>query len=75
LDGHPQEWAEGFVRNNLEKGHARFVALEEGRVIGWCDILPSTRHGFEVEGRKRRTRFLDGDFQDLLIMALLSDPL
>jgi RimJ/RimL family protein N-acetyltransferase len=130
IDDPPMEWATKFVTNNVAKGHAQFVAVENGAVIGWCDITPGARPGFmhsgsvgmgvikdwrhqglgkallnaciqksfengltrielEVyadnsaaialyrslgfveEGLKRRARFLDGHYQDLLIMALL----
>ncbi len=126
-------WTTDFVVNNIKNGYAQFVALEEGNVIGFCDITPCNRPGFghsgsvgmgvlqewrqqglgrmlleaciqksiengltrielEVyasntiaialyrrlgfveEGLKRRARFLDGKYQDLLIMALLCDP-
>jgi RimJ/RimL family protein N-acetyltransferase len=30
--------------------------------------------GFAEEGLKRRARFLDGKYEDLLIMALLREP-
>jgi ribosomal protein S18 acetylase RimI-like enzyme len=132
IDAPPLEWAIDFVGNNIKKGYAQFIALEEGHVVGWCDIIPSARPGFghsgsvgmgvlqgwrqqglgkklleaciqksiengltrielEVyasntnaialyrrlgfveEGLKRRARFLDGKYQDLLIMALLCE--
>ena len=133
IDAPPLEWATDFVTNNIKNGYAQFVALEGGKVVGWCDIIPSTRPGFghsgsvgmgilqewrqhglgkkllqaciqksiengitrielEVyanntaaialyrrlgfveEGLKRRARFLDGEYQDLLIMSLLCEP-
>ena len=126
-------WAREFVSGNVAKGHAQFVAVEQGKVIGWCDIIPISRPGFghggsvgmgvlqewrhqglgrallgacirkafgngltrielEVyadnaaaiglyrslgfveEGLKRRARFLDGRYQDVMIMALLREP-
>lgn len=132
IDAPSIEWTTEFVIKNVAKGHAQFVAVENGAVIGWCDITPGTRPGFthsgsvgmgvikdwrhqglgkallkaciqksfengltrlelEVytdnsaavalyrnlgfieEGLKRRARFLDGHYQDLLIMALLRD--
>ena len=127
------EWATEFVTRNIELDHAQFVALEQGVVVGWCDIVPGGRPGFghsgsvgmgvlkewrhrglgralleacirkafarglsrielEVyasnaaaislyrdlgfvaEGVKRRARFLDGQYQDILVMALLREP-
>jgi len=38
-----------FVLQNLRSGTAQFVAVDVGRVVGWCDITPRThetlRHG------------------------------
>ena len=31
-----------FVLNNLRSGAPQFVALDAGRVVGWCDITPQT---------------------------------
>ena len=41
----PRESTEKFVRENIEKGHAQFVAVADGTVVGWCDILPYRRAG------------------------------
>ena len=133
VEAPPLEWAQEFVSDIIAKGHAQVVALEEGTVVGWCDILPQRsrpgfqhcgsvgmgvvrawrgrglgkallascierafasgltrielevyadnlpaialyrRLGFAEEGRKRRARFLDGRYQDLLMMALLRE--
>lgn len=43
-------WATDFVTNNIARGHAQFVAVEQGTVVGWCDILPNHRPGFEHSG-------------------------
>lgn len=126
------EWASSFVAKNIQSDYAQFVAIDSGAVVGWCDIIPSSRPGFghsgtvgmgvikgwrhkglgkalldaclqksrkngltrielEVyasnqsaialynqfgfvpEGFKRRARFLDGEYQDLVVMALLFD--
>jgi len=32
-----------FVLGNLRSGAAQFVAVEDGRVVGWCDVRPRTR--------------------------------
>jgi ribosomal protein S18 acetylase RimI-like enzyme len=130
IDTPPLDRITEFVINNIAKGHAQFVAVENGDVVGFCDIMPSTRPGFEhsgslgmgvikewrhrglgralldacikkslangltrielevysdnapaialyrslgfvEEGTKRHARFLDGKYQDLLLMALL----
>ena len=31
-----------FVRNGLVNGMVQFVALDEHRVVGWCDVNPKT---------------------------------
>ena len=33
----------GFVRRNIAKGYPQCVALLDGKVVGWCDILPIDR--------------------------------
>ena len=32
-----------FVLNNIKTGNPQFVAIAEGNVIGWCDIVRSER--------------------------------
>jgi RimJ/RimL family protein N-acetyltransferase len=39
-----------FVTDIIAKGHAQFVAVEQGEVVGWCDILPNARPGFGHSG-------------------------
>jgi ribosomal protein S18 acetylase RimI-like enzyme len=43
LEAPPLEELRGFVRWNIDKGHPQCVALVEGRVVGWCDIVPVDR--------------------------------
>ncbi|UJW83917.1 GNAT family N-acetyltransferase [Devosia sp. SL43] len=33
------EGAANFVRNNIEKGNPQFVAIVDGSLVGWCDIV------------------------------------
>jgi RimJ/RimL family protein N-acetyltransferase len=33
----------GFVLNNLKTNASHLVAIVDGNVIGWCDILPNSR--------------------------------
>jgi RimJ/RimL family protein N-acetyltransferase len=40
LEGHSLERTKAFVENNIAMGFPQFVALCDGRVIGWCDIIP-----------------------------------
>jgi len=43
LEAPPLEETRKFVRGNLAKGYPAHVALAEGKVVGWCDILPIDR--------------------------------
>jgi len=124
------DWARDLVTRAVQGGHAHFVALDGGRVVGWCDIRPNPhlgfghsgavgmgvvhawrgrglgrallaacldksmkngltrielevfagnapaialyhRLGFVEEGLRRQARFLDGQYEDILIMARL----
>src|SRR4029077_7815027 len=40
LEGHPLERTKEFIRNNIAKGFPQFVALTDGKVVGWCDVIP-----------------------------------
>ena len=48
LEAPPLETVRAFVRDNIRNGHPQFVALVDGSVVGWCDIVPkawpSLRH-------------------------------
>jgi RimJ/RimL family protein N-acetyltransferase len=39
----PLEKAKEFVRETIQKGLPAFVALVDGRVVGWCDINVTSR--------------------------------
>ena len=43
LEAFPLEETRIFVLGMIEKGNPQFVALDDGKVVGWCDI---SRHGF-----------------------------
>ncbi|MCM2291166.1 GNAT family N-acetyltransferase [Allorhizobium sp. BGMRC 0089] len=49
LEAPPLERAEAFVRGQLEKGNPQFVALDNERVVGWCDIR---RHERETQAHR-----------------------
>jgi len=40
-----------FVEANIAQDVAQFVALYQGAVVGWCDILPNEYEGFRHSGR------------------------
>lgn len=39
-----------FVLNNVRAGAPQFVALDEERVVGWCDITPKTHETLRHSG-------------------------
>lgn len=43
LEAPPIEKTQEFVRGNIAKGCPHLVAVEDGRVIGWCDVAPMAR--------------------------------
>ncbi len=42
----PLAEAQAFVRENLSRGNAHYVAVHGREVVGWCDIVPSRREAF-----------------------------
>ena len=40
VEAPPLDAARLFVTENIKRGVPQFVALEDGRVVGWCDTLP-----------------------------------
>jgi ribosomal protein S18 acetylase RimI-like enzyme len=40
LEAPPLESFRSFVRATISQGHARFAALLDGELVGWCDALP-----------------------------------
>lgn len=43
LQAPPAEETFAFYRNILVNGHCQFIAVQDGVVVGWCDVLPT--HG------------------------------
>jgi len=39
----PLEKAREFIGKNIEKDHAQFVAVEQDKIVGWCDITPGSQ--------------------------------
>ena len=50
LEGPPLEMARSFVLENIQGNWPHFVALVEGKVVGWCDITSLHRHAFAHSG-------------------------
>jgi ribosomal protein S18 acetylase RimI-like enzyme len=42
----PLESTREFVLSNISRNIPQYVAVEGGRVVGWCDISPNRREGF-----------------------------
>jgi ribosomal protein S18 acetylase RimI-like enzyme len=43
LEAPPIDATRVFVRGNIAKGHPQLVVLDNGEVVGWCDITPAGR--------------------------------
>ncbi len=50
LEGPPLEMARSFVLENIQGNWPHFIALVEGKVVGWCDITSLHRHAFAHTG-------------------------
>jgi GNAT superfamily N-acetyltransferase len=52
LDAFPADATLAFVQDNLARGHPQVVAALDGRIVGWCDIVPlAPFEGFLHNGR------------------------
>ncbi len=43
LEAPPLDEAGAYVLNNIAKGYPHWVVLSEGKVLGWCDVVPKSR--------------------------------
>src|SRR5687768_16033040 len=50
LEGPPIDRVRAFVATNRERDLPHFVALADGRVVGWCDISSLERPVFAHSG-------------------------
>ncbi len=46
----PMAQVRRFVLNNLKRGSPQFVAIDDGRVVGWCDVVPKPRETQQHSG-------------------------
>jgi len=44
IEAAPLERIEGFVRESVANDSVQFVAVADGRVVGWADIFPAWPH-------------------------------
>ena len=61
-------WVRGFFPADLTRIELEVYASNSAAIALY------RRFGFSEEGLKRRARFLDGQYQDILLMALLREP-
>ena len=50
LEAPPLARVRRFVLGNLKSGAAQFVAVDDGRVVGWCDVTPKTHETLRHSG-------------------------
>jgi len=46
IQGPPLESAQAFAKENIQNGNAHIVAIANGIVVGWCDIVPMKKDTF-----------------------------
>ena len=51
IDGFTLEAHKAFLEQILARNLPQYVAVDNGIVVGWCDILPMSAKGFEHVGR------------------------
>jgi RimJ/RimL family protein N-acetyltransferase len=51
VDPPPKDAARTFIVDARQRGAVQYVAIAEGRVVGWCDIIPNAWEGFRHAGR------------------------
>lgn len=50
LEGPPLKMVRSFVLDNIQGNWPHYVALVDGKVVGWCDITSLHRHAFAHSG-------------------------
>jgi RimJ/RimL family protein N-acetyltransferase len=50
LEAPPLDRVRRFVLGNLRTGASQFVAVDEGRVVGWCDVTRRTHETLRHSG-------------------------
>ena len=59
LEAPPIEATTEWVRAGMKNGNPRFVAMVEGRVVGWCDVTPE-KHKTMAHGGVLGMDMVDG---------------
>jgi ribosomal protein S18 acetylase RimI-like enzyme len=47
----PRHAAREFIEDARRRGMVQYVAIADGRIVGWCDIVPHAWEGFRHSGR------------------------
>jgi ribosomal protein S18 acetylase RimI-like enzyme len=50
LEAPPPDRVRSFVLNGLRNGVTQYVAVDDGRVVGWCDVNPKTHETLRHSG-------------------------
>ena len=50
LEAPPLSVVQDWVGDNTKKGIPQFIALVDGTVVGWCDVMPKEKEGFKHVG-------------------------
>jgi RimJ/RimL family protein N-acetyltransferase len=49
--GFPEDATRAFIHNLVESGGVQVLALNDGAVVGWCDVMPLPHEGMRHVGR------------------------
>ena len=51
VDAPPKDASRAFVADAHQRGAVQYVAVANGRIVAWCDIIPHAWEGFRHSGR------------------------
>jgi RimJ/RimL family protein N-acetyltransferase len=51
VDPPPKQASRAFVEDARQRGMVQYVAVVDGTIVGWCDIMPHAWEGFRHSGR------------------------
>ena len=74
LEPFPLAETAAFVTGNIDKGNPQFVAEDAGRIVGRCDVCRETVPTYAHEGTRVRGRKLDGIYDEVHMMVLITNP-
>jgi len=50
IKARPLESTREFILNNIKNNYPQYIAVKDGRVVGWCDIIPRRGIDFSHSG-------------------------